>query len=562
VELVLDDGRTMAMDRARDGTWSVRVPGLQAGARYRFALDGRSPMPDPASRFQPEGVHGPSEVIDPSSYRWHDEGWKGRPLDELVIYELHVGTFTPEGTFDAARARLRELAELGITALELMPLHDFPGQRGWGYDPAAFWAPCRAYGRPDDLRRFVDVAHSLGMSVLLDVVYNHLGPDGAYWAAYGPVFTDRHHTPWGRAMNLDGRHARGVRELIVGNALYWMLEHHIDGLRLDATFALVDDSEEHLLAELSREVDALPGPPRFLIAEDERNLAKLVEPRAQGGYGLHGVWADDFHHVVRRIATGDSHGYFRDYPSDAASVARCIEQRWLFTGRADELWLGERRGTPADHLPPERFVYCIQNHDQIGNRPKGERLNHVVDLSVYRAASALLLFSPEMPLLFMGQEYAATTPFLYFTDHEPKLGRQVTEGRKREFKHVPGFDGEVPDPQAEATFRASVLDWSERERSPHREILALYRDLLALRAELRGEDARATSPAPGVVQIERGRHVLMALLSGRAEVPVPWPGRVRLDTQARAYGGDAQPLERVRDTLLLERPRALVLERA
>ncbi len=562
VALVLEDGRRLPMERARGGTWSVRVEGLREGARYRFALGREAPMPDPASRYQPDGVHGLSEVVDPSRYAWRDAGWTGRPLEELVIYELHVGTFTPEGTFEAARARLGELAELGITAVELMPLHDFPGQRGWGYDPAAFWAPCRVYGHPDELRALVDEAHGLGLSVLLDVVYNHLGPHGAYWASYGPVFTNRHQTPWGRGLNLDGRYSRGVRDFIVGNALHWLLEYHVDGLRLDATPALIDDADEHILAELAREVAVLPGPTRLLIAEDERNLARLIEPRAAGGYGLDGTWADDFHHVIRRILTGDVHGYFGDYPDDAAAIARCVEERWLFSGRPGELWLGRERGTPATHLSPERMVYCIQNHDQIGNRPRGERLNHVVAPATYRAASVLLLFVPETPLLFMGQEHAASTPFLYFTDHEPGLGRLVAEGRRREFAHVPGFDGDVPDPQAPGTFAASVLDWSERARSPHREVLSLYRDALALRRVLGGAAVRASSPASGIVVIERGAHLLACCLKGSGEVALPRPAVVRLDSEALAYGGAAAPLATVPRLVRFDGPRALVLERA
>lgn len=559
VDIVLDEGRRIAMERTEEGMHRAVVEGLGEGTRYRLSLDGGPPLPDPASRFQPEGVHGPSEVIDPS-FPWRDSAWRGVGLADAIVYELHVGALTPDGTFEAARALLPDLRELGVTVVELMPLHDFPGARGWGYDPAAFFAPARVYGRPDDLRRLIDDAHALGIAVWIDVVYNHLGPDGAYWAAYGPVLTDRHETPWGRAVNLDAEHARGVRDFLVQNALSWLGEYHADGLRLDATFALVDDSPEHFLAELSRRVAELPGPKRHLIAEDDRNLARVIEPRERGGFGLDGVWADDFHHLVRRIVAGDRHGYFRDYPDDTAALARCIEGNWYFTGQPAEHWGGKPRGTPADHLARERFVYCIQNHDQIGNRPRGDRLTHAVDLATYRAASALLLFAPQTPLLFMGQEHAASSPFRYFTDHEPELGAKVREGRKREFRDFPGFSGEVPDPQGGETFGASVLDWSERRTTPHCEVLRLYRDLIALRRELSGE-VRAKSPAPGIVVVERGRHALAVCLKGSGIAPLTWPARVRLDTDAKEYGGMASAPALASEGARFDGPRALVLER-
>ncbi len=563
VELVLEDGRRYDAAPGEDGLFEVRVEGVGAGARYRYSLDGGPPMPDPASRFQPEGVHGPSEVVDPSRYGWRARDWRGVSMEALVIYELHVGTFTSEGSFDAARGRLPELAELGVTAVELMPVHDFPGARGWGYDPAACWAPSRAYGTPDALRRFVDDAHALGLGVLVDVVYNHLGPDGAYWAAYGPVLTARHETPWGRALNLDGPSSRGVRDFILGNALHWLLEYHVDGLRLDATFALVDDSEPHLLAELSSRVEALDGPRRLLIAEDGRNAAHLLEPRARGGYGLDGVWADDFHHIVRRIVAGDRHGHFAALPDTTEALARCIEQNWV------------RGGSSAAHFAHPRFIYCIQNHDQIGNRPLGDRITEVVDAATYRAISALLVFVPQTPLLFMGQEHAASAPFRYFTDHGPVLGAKVRAGRKREFAGFPGFDRDAPDPQDATTFEASVLDWDERRRAPHREVLRLYRDLLALRRELGGELA-TSSPAPGLLFVRRGSRALAVCLRGEGTLRLPGPMRVLLDTDESVYGGPAGSVgvagaERGRSSgsareldgeLRFDGPRALILEDA
>lgn len=528
VEVLLEDGVRVALRKDADGFHRGRVEGIGAGARYRVALDGGPAFPDPVSRFQPEGVHGPSEVVDPRAFAWTDADWPGLDLSALSIYELHVGTFTPEGTFDALRRCLPYLAELGVSAVELMPVHDFPGSRGWGYDPAALFAPCRAYGSPDDLRRLVDEAHGLGLGVLLDVVYNHLGPDGAYWAAFGPVLTDRHQTAWGKAINLDQEHARGVRDALLLNAIRWLTEYHVDGLRLDAIFALADNSSEHWLAELSRRVAEVAGPKRLLIAEDHRNLAHVVRPRERGGYGLDAVWADDFHHLMRRFLTGDRHGWFRDFPSSTAALAECIESRWYHRSPP--------RGTPADDLPYERFVTCIQNHDQVGNRPAGDRLHHVVAPAVYRAASALLLFAPQTPLLFMGQEWAASTPFLYFTDHEAELGAKVSRGRRAEFADFPGFAGDVPDPQAPSTFEASKLDHEERSRPPHRHVHALYRALLEARSRLSGP-VRAESPAEGLVIIERGRHGLAACLRGSHDAPVPSDARAILTTEADRYGG-------------------------
>jgi len=373
------------------------------------------------------------------------------------------------------------------------------------------------------------------------------------------VLTDQHHTAWGQAVNLDQEHSRGVRDTILSNAIRWLTEYRVDGLRLDATFALVDDSPEHLLAEMSRRVEALPGPRRLLIAEDDRNLADLVRPRRDGGYGLDAVWADDFHHLMRRLLTGDRHGWFHDFPASTAALARCIESRWYFTGQPSG-HAGGPRGTPADGLPHARFVTCIQNHDQVGNRPRGDRLHHAVEPAVYRAASAALLFAPETPLLFMGQEWAASTPFLYFTDHEPDLGEKVRRGRREEFADFPGFAGEVPDPQDEATFAASVLDHAERERSPHREVLALYRDLIALRARLDGP-VRAESPAEGLLRVERGRHGLAVCLRGSGRVPAPAGAAPRLCTEEARYGG-AGGVELAGGAVRFAGPGAMVWERA
>ena len=465
------------------------MPGASRGIRYRYRIDGKGPFPDPASRFQPDGVHGPSEVIDPAPFRWTDADWKGPVPATLVIYELHVGTFTKAGTFASATDQLSKVADLGVTAVELMPLADFPGERGWGYDGVCLFAPARCYGRPDDLRRFVDTAHRLGLAVLLDAVYNHLGPDGNYLSQFSPYyFSTSHQTDWGTGLNFDGESCGPVEDFFVENALHWVHEYHIDGLRLDATHAIRDEGERHILESITdrlHEAGHDLGRRVMVIAEDERNLATLVRPRSAGGFGMDGVWADDLHHQVRRALTGEKDGYYADYTGTAEDIATTLRKGWFFCGQPSPR---KRipRGSDTTGVPPEKFVVCIQNHDQIGNRAFGERLNMQVDHAAYRAASALLLLAPHTPLLFMGQEWAASSPFLYFTDHNPELGKLVTEGRRREFRHFPAFTDpnirtRIPDPQATSTFWASKLNWDERDRPPYDGSLRLYRDLLRLR---------------------------------------------------------------------------------
>ena len=559
--VVLSD-RTVPLNPAGDGYHEAFVGGAAAGDRYRIALDPGSgpatPFPDPASRHQPEGVHGPSEVVDPGAFQWTDDEWTPPAPRDLVVYELHVGAFTPGGTFDGARERLPYLADLGVTAVELMPLADFPGERGWGYDGAALYAPAHAYGRPDDLRRLVDAAHAEGLAVLLDVVYNHLGPDGAYVAAFGPVFTAKHETPWGQAMNLDDDGARGVRDLFLDNARHWLEEYHVDGFRLDATHALVDDSDPHFLQELSAFVDGLT-PPRLLIAEDHRNDARLVTPRGRGGYGLDAVWADDLHHQVRNVVAGDTEGYYADFADTTASeIAETLRRGWFYDGRPTKR-TGEARGTSAEGVGREQCVVCIQNHDQVGNRPTGARLNHEVSPAAFRAATALLLVVPETPLLFMGQEWAASAPFPFFSDHNDELGPLVTAGRKREFEDFAGFEGEVPDPQAEATFRSAVLDWSERDTPDHAHTLALTRVLLALRPAL-GDPAEAEVEAvgDGALVVRRGGYTALVDLAGGAALPLPDGAEVVLSTEDVAHAPDPAPPERSGGAVVFSRPGALV----
>jgi maltooligosyltrehalose trehalohydrolase len=490
---VIERGRgavVVPLDRVEG---SARFTGFAAGVgppdRYRCRLD-RGPLhPDPASRYQPEGVHGASQVVDAGSFRWSDGAWRGLQPDRLVLYELHVGAFTPEGSFAAAAERLPALADLGVTAVELMPVGDFPGRWNWGYDVAALFAPARCYGSPDDLRAFVDRAHALGLAVFVDVVYNHLGPDGAYVAVFQPeILSKRHESPWGRAINLDGERSREVREFLVENALYWVHEFHVDGLRLDSTHDLVDDGPRHFLDELAERVRASAAPRTVLvIAEDNRNAAHLVRSQGEAGFDLDGVWADDFHHEMRRLLAGDRHGYFEDFAGSVVELATVLRRGWLYCGQRSAHF-GGPRGEDPKGIAPRRFVFCIQNHDQIGNRARGERLNHEIGLPAYRAASAVLLCAAQTPLLFMGQEWAAGTPFLYFTDHHPDLGRRVSEGRRREFARFPAFSdpslaARLPDPQSPASFRSSVLDWSEREREPHAGVVRLYRALLEIRRE-------------------------------------------------------------------------------
>ncbi len=489
--LVIHDGGAKGdypLPRDAEGVFDRIVDAASAGDRYSYRVNGGDLRPDPASRFQPDGVHGPSQVVDPSQFVWTDARWGGRPAADRIVYELHVGTFSPEGTFDGAAARLEALRDLGVTVIELMPLADFPGSRNWGYDGVCLYAPARAYGSPDALRRLVDRAHRLGIAVVLDVVYNHVGPEGAYISEFNDqYFTDRRSTPWGQAVNLDGDGSAMVRRFLVDNALHWVREYHFDGLRLDAIHALLEDDNGSIVRELARAVRGAAPRPVFIHAEDERNLAAIVEDGPRGGWGLDGVWADDFHHVLRRLLAGDSHGYYADFGGTTAEVAQTVRQGWLFVGQKSER-LGTERGSDASTVPMNRFVVCLQNHDQVGNRALGDRLHASIPPESWRAASALLLTVPMTPLLFMGQEWSASTPFRYFTDLEADLGRSVTAGRRREFAEFPEFSDErarqaIPDPQARETFESSRLNWAERDEPAHRAVLELYRALIALRLD-------------------------------------------------------------------------------
>ncbi|MBA3314268.1 MAG: malto-oligosyltrehalose trehalohydrolase [Planctomycetota bacterium] len=478
--------QVVPLERFHDGTWGGWIEGVGAGATYRYRLAAGA-FPDPASRYQPEGVHCPSQVVDPRAFAWTDHDWRGVDHKDLVLYELHVGTFTQEGTFEGVARKLPYLAELGVTAIELMPVADFPGDRNWGYDGVDLFAPARCYGTPDDLRRLVDEAHAGGVAVFMDVVYNHLGPEGNYLPTFCPYyFSPEHENPWGKALNFDRERSMMVRRFFIENALHWVHEYHIDGLRLDATHAIIDDSGVQFVAELVARVrESVHGRRVYLIAEDHRNLSYMVRCEGEGGWGLDGVWADDFHHEVRVALAGDNEGYYADFDGSMTKLADTLNKGWLYSGQFSE-HLNEHRGTDPQGIPPRRFVFCLQNHDQIGNRALGERLHHQIDPAMFRAASVLMLCSPATPLIFMGQEWAARTPFLYFTDHPEELGQLVTEGRRKEFRHFRLFADEaaresIPDPQSERTFLESRLDWSEPVRDPHMAMLWLYRTLLTLR---------------------------------------------------------------------------------
>ena len=495
VALVLE-GRDepLPLHPTRDGWHELTTALARPGSRYKFLLPEGLQVPDPASRFQPADVHGPSEVIDPTAFPWHDTAWAGLPWLSAVLYELHLGTFTPEGTFLAAISRLDHLVSLGVTALEIMPIADFPGARNWGYDGALLFAPDSSYGRPEDFKALVEAAHQRGLAVLLDVVYNHFGPDGNYISSYFPnLFTSKHKTNWGDAINYDGEGNHQVREFIIHNALYWIEEFHLDGLRLDAVHAIVDESHPHVLTELADRVHAavangLNPRPIHLILENENNEAFRLTPNQAGDTNhFTAQWNDDMHHVLHTAATHEVAGYYENYKDDPDKLGRALSQGFAFQGQLTTQ--GESRGEPSAHLAPNAFVSFIQNHDQIGNRAFGERLNLIASPAAIRALAAIYLLLPQTPMLFMGEEFAASQPFPYFCDFEGELGEKVRAGRRNEFASFPEFQNpaqrdRIPDPQAESTFLSAKLDWSELHNPGSRLWLAWYGRALACRCEL------------------------------------------------------------------------------
>lgn len=567
VDVVVEEGHGAGLHPLGadgDGYFSGVVREAAVGTRYRFRLDGRGEaLPDPASRFQPAGPHGPSQVVDPSTYRWQDQAWTG-PAERQVVYEMHIGAFTPEGTWAAAAAHLPDLVDLGVTTLEIMPVADFAGDFGWGYDGVDLFAPTRLYGSPDDFRAFVDRAHAVGLAVILDVVYNHLGPDGAYLGAFArSYFSDRYDNEWGEALNFDGEDSGPVREFFIANAAYWIREYHLDGLRLDATQQIFDASPRHIVADIASAVREAAAPRRsYVVGENEPQDVRLVLPRSEGGYGLDALWNDDFHHTARVAATGRREAYMSDYTGAARELLAALRFGFLFQGQRYG-WQGKRRGTSTRGLSPTSFVNYLQNHDQVANTPGARRLCALTSPGRARALAALLLLGPETPLLFMGEEFAAGSPFYYFADHEPDLARQVRTGRREFVKQFPGNDAPGadrlnPPPDQRGTFEASRLDWSERNRQPHAGFLALHRHLLGLRRD----ESALRNPFDGAVlgpecllvrwfDEEGDDRILLVNLGADLVFPslaeplsAPPPGArwtVRWASEHPAYGGLGQP---------------------
>ncbi|HSS99965.1 MAG TPA: malto-oligosyltrehalose trehalohydrolase [Terriglobales bacterium] len=488
---LLVDGAALQMKKTEGGWFELITSQAKAGSRYQFAIDGQLRVPDPASRFQPDDVHQPSEVIAPATFDWKDESWKGRPWEEAVIYELHVGTFSSAGTYAGVEEKLDYLAALGITAIELMPLSDFFGKRNWGYDGVLPFAPDSSYGRPEDLKRLIQSAHSKGLMVLLDVVYNHFGPEGNYLHAYAPqFFTHRHCTPWGDGINFDGEHSRPVRDFFIHNAIYWLEEFHFDGLRFDAVHAIQDDSSPNILIELATTVREHFGVDRHihLVLENEDNAARYLRKLPGDQTTLYDAqWNDDIHHVCHVLSSGESDGYYSDYADNPVRLfGKCLAEGFVFQGQASAFRDGKHRGEPSRNLSPSSFVDFLQNHDQVGNRAFGERILNYAKPEAVRALMAVLLLAPSPPLLFMGEEFAASTPFLFFCDFEADLAKAVTEGRRAEFARFsqfrdPAIRERIPDPNAERTFLSSKLNWSSIQETQHADWHRFYSELLAIR---------------------------------------------------------------------------------
>ncbi len=558
VRLLLDDGRDVLLEPDRDrGYFRASVANAPAGTRYRYRLAGGgidTPLerPDPASRWQPDGVHGASAVVD-ASFQWREQSWGGIDLGDYAIYELHVGTFTPDGTFAAAIDRLDDLKDLGITAVEVMPVSEFPGGRNWGYDGVFPYAAQSTYGGPDGFRGLVDACHQRGLAVILDVVYNHFGPEGAVQAEFGPYFTEKYQTPWGPAINFDGAGSDEVRRYFIENALWWIDECHVDALRLDAVHAIFDQSAYHFLHELRDAVHARAAERHrkvHVIAETDLNNPRLVRRSEEGGYDLDAQWSDDFHHALHVVLTGEDDGYYADFRG-VEELGRALRDGYAYTGQYST-YRQRRHGAPTRGIPGERFVVCTQNHDQVGNRMNGDRLTALVKPAQLRVAAVCLLTSPFVPLLFMGEEYAETAPFLYFVSHtDEQLVADVRRGRREEFAAF-RWAGEPPDPQDPHTFERSKLDWSLRWAAPHSDLLDLHGELLALRKEVAALGALDRDRIAVTVDsshrclawtrwTEDGSHALIAVNAGdhdaRLHVPAP-PGRWtrRLDT--REWGGE------------------------
>ncbi len=540
----------LPMRRSEDGVFSLTAPG-QAGDRYFYVLDENRPVPDPVSRFLPEGVHGPTEIVAPDAFRWNDHDWHGLELRDYIIYELHVGTFTPQGTFDGVIERLDYLKSAGVSVIELMPVAAFPGRRNWGYDGVSPYAVQASYGGPEGLKRLVNAAHGAGIGVALDVVYNHFGPEGNYLPLFGPYLTDRHQTPWGEAVNYDGPDCDHVRRYVVENALYWIREYHLDGLRLDAVQTIKDDSPTHILTEIQANVQRLGQELErkvCVIGETDENDIRYVLPQSRGGLGLNAIWSDDFHHSVHAALTGERQGYYQDF-GRKEQIVRALNQGFVFQGEIFQFWK-RPRGTPVDSVPLLAHVICTQNHDQVGNRAVGERLDVLVPRGASKMAAALLLLAPHTPLLFMGQEYGETAPFQYFTDFsDPQLQRAVSEGRRNEFKEFGWSAEKVPDPQDPATFESSKLRWplngqlsvSSDQSQPAAEMLDWYRKLIALRRKfvIQGERTCRAELIDGaiVMQVpaEKPKIMLIAEFPDSRQQPAPEAWQLVLSSDEDAY---------------------------
>ncbi len=560
VDLVLRDSR-QAMKRGDDGWWRVDHP-RTSGLDYAYSIDGGRPLPDPRSAWQPGGVHEFSRVVDHRAFRWTDERWQAPPLPAAVIYELHVGTFTAKGTFDAVIERLPHLAALGVTHLQLMPLAEFEGDRGWGYDGVDLFAPHHAYGGPEGLKRLVDACHARGLAVLVDVVYNHLGPMGNYLGQFGPYFTDRHKTPWGPAVNLDAAESDEVRRFFCDNALMWLRDYHVDGLRLDAVHAMIDTSAVPFLEQLATEVAELEahlGRHLVLIAESDKNDPRVVRPWEIGGFGLHAQWSDDFHHALHAVLTGERVGYYSDFGA-IADLATAFQQPYVYAGR-HSAYRRRRHGRPTDGLSGHRFLAYAQNHDQLGNRAQGDRMCHLANAARERIGAALVLTSPFIPLLFMGEEWSASSPFQYFVSFlDAGLNRAVHEGRQREFAAFVSSDQPLPDPSDPATFARSKLRWEETQARPGRAMIGWYRRLIDIRRRMAAltngrldlVDTRFNEEAKWLV-IERGPVTVVCNFDLQAQDIALKPGRSNLVLLA------SQPGVRVQDNLLSAPPESVTI---
>lgn len=569
-------GKRFEMKRDRNGYWTVTLEHVKPGDTYFYCLEGSDLRPDPASRFQPKGVHGPSAVIDPSAFKWTDQRYKGINTKDLILYELHIGTFTKEGTFEAAIKKIPYLKKLGVTCIEVMPVAQFPGKRNWGYDGVGLYACQNSYGGPNAFKKFVNAAHAAKIGVCLDVVYNHFGPEGNYLHAYGPYFTHKYHTPWGDAVNYDDHASKFVRHFISENALYWVREYHLDALRLDAIHGIYDKSKKHILLEINEKIKRYAkkiNRPISVIAESDMNEAKVVSGKNKKGYGFSSMWSDDFHHSMHRTLTGETKGYFCDYDG-LNSVSRAVRHGQDFQG-AFSVYRGKKFGTRVKHLPAEKFVFCLQNHDQIGNRGLGDRLTQSVGQKELKAAAALLLLTPYLPLLYMGEEYAEKAPFQYFIDHgDPELREAVRNGRKAEF-HAFGWK-HFPDPASVKTYNRSKLKWASLKKEKHQYMLQLYRDLIALRKTWL-KQSFFSKKTMVVTHIENADWLsvkykknnfkdvclFISFSKGKKPVQISILGKSfkeKMSTGQKKYGGQQVRLRTHRDTIFLPSKTALIGE--